>query len=106
MMTKTKLKKQQLKDEITNLYNVFLKNKVKQWEKHREYHCDIAEVYLMTNCIVFHFKDISLYLNYDGKIATEDSSTYSYHKVYPYTYTVSELRTLLKLLKRFVLYMI
>jgi hypothetical protein len=109
-MSKTE---KQIRNEIERIYDVFLKNKVKQWKElweDGEYSCDIADIYLTLDYIVFYFKDINdaLYLSYDGKIATRDYyiTALSYHEVFPYTYTVPELRKILKLLKKFVVSMI
>jgi hypothetical protein len=109
-MSKTE---KQIRREIKRIYDVFLKNKVKQWKelwKDGEYFCDIADVYLTVDYIIFYFKDINvpLYLSYDGKIVIRDNyiTALSYHKVFPYTYTVSELRKLLKSLRKFILQMI
>jgi len=109
-MSKTE---KQIENEIERIYNVFLKNKVKQWKEQwedGEYHCDIADIYLTLDYIVFYFKGIGypLYLSYDGKIATRYYyiTALSYHKVFPYTYTVLELRKLLKSLRKFILQMI
>jgi hypothetical protein len=103
----------QIRSEIERIYNVFLKNKVKQWKElweDGEYFSDIVDVYLTFDYIVFYFRDINvpLYLSYDGKIASRDYyiPALSYHKVYQSSYTVSELRKLLKSLRKFILQMI
>jgi hypothetical protein len=103
----------QIRSEIERIYDVFLKNKIKQWKElweDREYHCDIADIYLTFDYIVFYFKGVNvpLYLSYDGKITSRNYyiTVLSYHDVYQYTYTVSELRKLLKSLRKFILQMI
>jgi hypothetical protein len=95
--------KEQIKNEITKLYNLSLKNKLKKL-KNTIYYDDIAEIRLGASHICFRFVDAPyhLHLNYDGEVVSE---------VYPYTgeeifYTVNELRQRLKLLKKLILYMV
>jgi len=100
--------KKQLKNEITKLYNVFLKSKFEQWVD-KEYKSTLIEhistftindfrINFYSMYICFSFKDYLhfLHLNYTGEIIDE----------YRNPYTVSELRKAYKLLKRLVVSMI
>jgi hypothetical protein len=91
--------KEQIKAEIKKVYNVFLKNKIKNFNKHITYYYDIAKIDLNTNhiCFRFNYTPYHLHLNYDGEIANE---------IYPFVGEVGDLRERLKLLKKLAVSMI
>jgi hypothetical protein len=100
--------KKQLKNEITKLYNVFLRSKFMQWVD-KEYKNTLTEhintftindfrINFYSMYICFSFKDYLhfLHIDYTGEITDE----------YRGSYTVDELREAYKLLKKLVVSMI
>jgi len=101
--------REQLKNKITKLYNVFLKSKFERWvdkEHNKETPIEYIDTFTINDFrinffsmyICFLFKDYLhfLHLDYTGEIIDE----------YRRPYTVSELRKAYELLKRLVVSMI
>jgi hypothetical protein len=96
--------KQQLRNEITNIYNIGLKNKIKRLQPYVVYrygnvmfqnHLDFVDFYFMNErCHLFlNSKDGTFYIE-------------GYHTVSLDYHTMSLLRKHLKSLKKLVLYMV
>jgi hypothetical protein len=93
IMAKAESKREQIENEITKLYNIFLKNKLRH-SYLTDYHYDFASIYLQPDYICIEFKDevSHLHIDYTGKVIGD---------VYT-AYDINTLFTQLKLLKKLI----
>jgi hypothetical protein len=97
----TKFDKQQLKNEMKYIYKTFLKNKIKQWKKHKPHYFgslifenDTARIFLFDNSVSVVFKEHWFNIIFSSK------------HVFTGTDDTSKIRKQLRLLKQFVIQVI
>jgi hypothetical protein len=93
--------KQQLRNEITNIYNIGLKNKIKRLQPYVVYRYGNVMFQNHLDFVDFYFVNERCHLLLNSK----DGTFYKYYFFEDY-HTVSLLRKHLKSLKKLVLYMV
>jgi hypothetical protein len=106
-MSEEQKEKQQLENEIRNIFNTVFKKKIKRWIPFNVYRYDNVLVQINSD---YHFIDFYFFTE-RCRLCLDYENSEILSEVYPMTagsqrYTVPMLRQRLKLLKRFVLFMI